>query len=152
MPIAQGPKLRAKGPLPKALLSTKFQVKTHQVAESVGKKVLKIRNIWKSEARVGVGGYCGGRPLLDIATYLRHHRRDIAQTFMIHSPSEILQTCKILRPNSPRGRGVGQKGLKNPENLEKLSPGRGGTGVGDHFGTLPPISVTIHRASPKLLW
>ena len=47
-PIAQGPKLRAKGPLPKAPLSTKFRVKTHQGAGSVGKKVLKIRKIWKS--------------------------------------------------------------------------------------------------------
>ena len=55
---------------------------------------------------------------------------------MVDSPSEILQTCKILGPNSPRGRVGGQKGLENPENLEKLSPGRGGaTGVGDHLGT-----------------
>ena len=47
-PMAQGPKLRPKDPLPKALLSTKFWVKTHQGAGSVGKKVLKIREIWKS--------------------------------------------------------------------------------------------------------
>ena len=47
-PIAQGPKLRAKGPLRKALLSTKFRVKTHRGAGSVGKKVLKIREIRKS--------------------------------------------------------------------------------------------------------
>ena len=79
-PIAQGPKLRPKGPLPKALLFTEFRVKTHQGAGSMGKKVFKIREIRKSEARAG------------------------------------------------------------------------GTGVGDHFGTLPPISVTIDGASPKLLW
>ena len=68
---------------------------------------------------------------------------------MVDSRSEILQTCKILGPNSPGGRVGGPKGLENPENLEKLSPGNG---VGDHFGTLPPISVTIDGASPKLLW
>ena len=45
---------------------------------------------------------------------------------MVDSPSEILQTCKILGPNSPRGRVGGQKGLENLENLEKLSPARGG--------------------------
>ena len=94
-----------------------------------------------------------GRPLWDIATYLCHHRRDIAQTFMVDSPSEILQTRKILGPYSPRGRVSGQKGLENPENLEKLSPGKGGgTGVGDHFGTFPPISISMDRTSPKLLW
>ena len=38
-PMAQGPKLGPKDPLPKALLSTKFRVKTHQGAGSVGKKV-----------------------------------------------------------------------------------------------------------------
>ena len=47
-PMAQGPKLRPKDPLPKPHLSTKFQVKTHQGAGSVGKKVLKIWKIWKS--------------------------------------------------------------------------------------------------------
>ena len=83
MPIAQGPELKPKDPLPKALLSTEFQVKTHQGAGSMGKKVFKIRKIWKSEARAG-----GGR----------------------------------------------------------------GTGVGDHLGTFPPISVTIDGTSPKLLW
>ena len=30
----------------------------------------------------GGGGYWGGRPLGDMSTYLRQHRRDIAQTFM----------------------------------------------------------------------
>ena len=33
-----------------------------------------------------------------------------------------------------------------------MSPGQGGTGVGDHFGTMRHISVTIDRTSPKLLW
>ena len=60
-------------------------------------------------------GYWDGRPLCDIATYLRHHRRDIAQTFMVDSTSEIPQTRKILGPNSPRGRVGGQKTLKNPK-------------------------------------
>ena len=102
-----------------------------------GQKGLKNpENLEKLSPGTGGGGYGGGRPLWDIATYLRHHRRGIAQTFMVDSPSEVLQPCKILGPNSPRGRVGGQKGLKNPENLEKLSPGRGGgTGVGDHLGT-----------------
>ena len=74
---------------------------------------------------------------------------------MVDSPNDALQTHKVSDQNSPRG-GVGrQKSLKNPENPEKLSPGRGGggvTGVGDHFGTMRHISVTIDRTSPTLLW
>ena len=46
--IAQGPKLREKGPLAKALLPTEFQVKSHQGTGSMGKKVFKIREIRKS--------------------------------------------------------------------------------------------------------
>ena len=86
---------------------------------------------------------------------IRHqHRLDIAQTLMVHSPNDVLQSHKVSGQNSPRGRVGGQKSLKNPENPEKLSPGRGGggTGVGDHFGTMRHISVTMDGTSPKLLW
>ena len=44
---------------------------------------------------------------------------------MVHSPNDALQTHKVSRQNPSRGRVGGQKSLKNPENLEKLSPGRG---------------------------
>ena len=62
------------------------------------------------------GGYWGGRPLGDMSTYLRQHRRDIAQTFMVDSPSESLQTHKVSGQNSMRGRVGGQKSLQNLEN------------------------------------
>ena len=43
--------------------------------------------------------------------------------------------------------------MKNPEIPEKLSPGKGGgTGVGDHFGTIRHISINIDGTSPKLSW
>ena len=72
---------------------------------------------------------------------------------MVDSPNDALQSHKVSGQKSPRGRVGGQKSLKNPENLEKLSPaGGGGTGVGDHFGTCPPISISIDGTSPKLLW
>ena len=75
---------------------------------------------------------------------------------MVDGPSEILQTRKILGPKSPRGRVGGQKSLENPKNPEKLSPGKegggGGTGVGDHFGTIQHISISIDGTSPKFLW
>ena len=88
-----------------------------------------------------------------LSAYLRQHRRDIAQTFMVYSPNDALQAHKVSGQNSPRGRVGGQKSLKNPEILEKLSPGEGGgTGVGDHFGTFLPISVIIDGTSPKLSW
>ena len=89
-----------------------------------------------------------------LSAYLCHHRQAIAQTFMVDSPNDALQTYRVSGRNSPRGRDSGQKSLKNPENPEKLSPGRGGggTGVGDHFGTFPPISVSIDGSSHKLLW
>ena len=40
-------------------------------------------------------GHWGGRPLGDMSTYLRQHRRDIAQTFMADSPSDDIQTHKV---------------------------------------------------------
>ena len=73
---------------------------------------------------------------------------------MVDTPNDALQSHKVSGQNSPRGRVGGQKSLKTPENLEKLSPARGGegdTGVRDHFGTFPPISVSIDATSPKLL-
>ena len=73
---------------------------------------------------------------------------------MVDSPNDALQTHKVSGRNSPMGGVGGQKTLKNPQNLENLSPDKegGGTGVGDHFGTFPPISVSIDGTSPKLLW
>ena len=57
---------------------------------------------------------------------------------MVDSPNDALQSHKVSGQNSPRGRVGGQKSLKNPENPEK-----GCTGVGDHFGTFPPIYINI---------
>ena len=34
----------------------------------------------------------------------------------------------------------------------KAGQGGGGTGVGDHFGTIQHISINIDGTSPKLLW
>ena len=55
------------------------------------------------------GGYWGGRPLWENAAYLRHHRRDIAQTFMVDSPSDNLQTHIVSGRKSSRA-GVGGPG------------------------------------------
>ena len=57
---------------------------------------------------------------------------------MVDSPSDALQTHKVSARNSPRSGVGGQKSLKNPENAWA---GVGRTGVGDHFGTLPSISI-----------
>ena len=72
---------------------------------------------------------------------------------MVDSPNDALQSHEVSGQNSPRGRVGGQKSPKNPENLEKLSPGRGGggTGVGDHFGTMWHISVTVDGTSPFMV-
>ena len=64
-----------------------------------------------------------------LSAYLCQHRRDIAQTFMVDSPNDALQTHKVSGQNSPRGRVGGQKSLKNPEKPEKFSLGTGGWGV-----------------------
>ena len=73
---------------------------------------------------------------------------------MVHSPNDALQSQKVSSQNSPRGRAGEQKSLKNPENPEKLSPGKGGggTGVGEHFGTIRQSSISIDGTPPKLLW
>ena len=42
---------------------------------------------------------------------------------MVHSPNDALQSHKLSGQNSPRGRVSVQKGLKNPENPEKLTVG-----------------------------
>ena len=68
------------------------------------------------------GGYWGGRPVGDMSTYLRQHRRDIAQNFMVDSPVESLQTHKVSGRNLPRGRLDGQKSLRNPEKVMKSCP------------------------------
>ena len=68
------------------------------------------------------GGYWGGRPLWDNSAYLHQHRRDITQTFMVDSPSDNIQTHKVLGPSSPRGKIGGQKSLENPKKVMKSCP------------------------------
>ena len=41
---------------------------------------------------------------------------------MVDSPSDNIQTHKVLGPNSPGGRVGGQKSLENPEKVMKSSP------------------------------
>ena len=94
-----------------------------------GQKSLKnLENPEKLSPGQG-GGYWGGRPLGDMSTYLRQHRRDIAQIFMVDSPSESLQTHKVSGRNLPRGRLGGQKIFENPKIAlygGKVKPVRGG--------------------------
>ena len=66
------------------------------------------------------GGYWGGRPLGDMSTYHRQHRRAIAQTFMADSPSDDIQTHKVSGRKSPRGRVAGQKSLENPKKVMEV--------------------------------
>ena len=71
--------------------------------------------------------------------------RDITQTLTVDRPSDTIRTHKVSGPNSPRGRFGGQKRL---ENLEKPRGGWGeGTGVGDHLGTIPHISIMMDEIS-----
>ena len=84
-----------------------------------GQKSLKNFEILEKLSPGEWGGYWGGRPLGDMSTYLRQHRRDIAQTFMADSPSNDIQTHKVSGRNSPRGRVGGQKSLENPEKVMK---------------------------------
>ena len=121
---------------------TKFQVKTHQGAGSVGKKSPKNpENPEKLSPGRGGWGYWGGRPLWDNSAYLHPHRRDIAQTFMVDSPNDAPQTRNVSGQDSQTGRVGGQKSLKNPENPEQLSPTRGG-GVLGWATTLGQCSIS----------
>ena len=110
-----------------------------------GQKSLKNpENLEKLSPRQGKGGYWGGRPLGDMSTYLRHHRRGIAQIFMVDSPVESLQTQKVSGRNLPRGRLSGQKSLRNPVKVMKScpseAPGRAlaRTGAERGRGTIEP--------------
>ena len=72
---------------------------------------------------------------------------------MVDTPNDALQSHKVSGQNSPRGRVGGQKSRENPENPENSRAGRErGTVVGDHFGTIRHISVSIDGTSPTLLW
>ena len=78
-----------------ALQAHKFSGQNSPRGRVRGQKSLKNpENPEKLSLGRGGGGYWGGRPLWDMSTYLRQHRRDIAQPFMVDSPSETLQTHK----------------------------------------------------------
>ena len=62
---------------------------------------------------------------------------------MVHSPNDALQSHQVSGRNSPRGRVGGQKGLKNPESPEKLSPARGGGKSGGR--PLWDMSTYLHQ-------
>ena len=85
---------------------TKFQVESRQGAGLVSK-----RNTNREKNREKIRKNRENR----LSAYLSHHRRDIAQTFMVNSPNDALQSHKVSGQNSPRGRVGGQKSLKNPE-------------------------------------
>ena len=95
------------------------------------------------------GGYWGGRPLGDMSTYLRQDRRDIAQTFMVDSPSDDIQTHKVSGRNSPRGRAGGQKSLENPRKSlgsPSEAPGRALSRTGAERGRII-IEPQNHRTT-----
>ena len=74
---------------------------------------------------------------------------------MVHSPNVALQSHKVSGQNSPRGRVGAQKKSEKSQKSGKVKSrqgGGGGTGVGDHFGTIRHISINIDGTSPKLLW
>ena len=130
---------------------TKFQVKNHQRAGSVGKNSEKSQKSGKVQpGQGGGGGYWGGRPLLDNSTYLCQHRRDITQTFMVDSPNDALQTHKCSGPNSPKGRVSGQKSLETPKKVMKScpskAPGRALARTGAERGRVT-IEPQGHRAT-----
>ena len=52
------------------------------------------------------------------------------------------------------GQGRWAKKSEKSRKSGKVKPkqGGGGTGVGDHLGTIRHISINIDRTSPKLLW
>ena len=53
-----------------------------------------------------------------------------------------------------KGQGQWAKKSDKSQKSGKVKPGQGGggTGVGDHFGTIRHISINIDGTSPKLLW
>ena len=52
-----------------------------------------------------------------------------------------------------QGAGSVGKKVRKSRKAGKVKPGGGGgTGVGDHFGTIRHISINIDGTSPKLLW
>ena len=63
---------------------------------------------------------------------------------MVHSPNDALQSHKVSGQNSPRSRVGEQRILENPENLEKLSPGRGGEGVLGWATTLGQFDISAN--------
>ena len=87
-----------------ALQSHKVSVQNSPRGRVSGQKSLQNSEILEKLSPGEGGGYWGGRPLGDMSTYPRQHRRDITQTFVVDSPSESLQTHKVLGRNSPRGR------------------------------------------------
>ena len=103
-----------------ALQSHKVSGQNSPRGKAGGQKSLKNpKNPEKlSLGKGGGGGYCGGRPLWDNSADLHQHRRDITQTFMVDSPSDNIQTHKVLGRNSPRDRVSGQKSLENPEKVQ----------------------------------
>ena len=70
------------------------------------------------------GGYWGGRPLWVNSTYLRQHRRDITQNFMVDSPGDKIQTHKVSGRGLPRDRVGGQKSVENSEKVMKSCPSK----------------------------
>ena len=101
---------------------TKFRVKTHQGVGSVGKKVVKILKIRKSQARArgegtGVGDHLGTCPPISVS---------IDGT----SPKVLwwIALLKVYKPTKFRGEtyqgagSVGKKSLRNPEKVMKSCP------------------------------
>ena len=120
---------------------TKFQVKNHQRGRVDGQKSLKNpENPEKlSPGRRGGGE---GTGVGDHFGTIRHISTniDITQTFMVDSPSDNIQTHKVLGQNSPSDRVSGQKSLENPEKVMKScpseAPGRALTRTGAKRGRI----------------
>ena len=123
MPIAQGP-LGRRVPYPRRSYPPSFGSKLTKGQGRWAKKSEKSRKSGKVKPGQGGGRYWGGRSLWDNLAYLHQHRRDIAQTFMVDSPSDTIQTHKVLGPSSPRGRVGGQKSLENLEKVMKSCPSK----------------------------
>ena len=82
------------------------------------KKSEKSRKSGKVKPGRG-GGYWGGRPLGDMSTYLRQHRWDITQTFMVDGRA-------LARTGAERGRTTieprGHKSSQSHETNNQLGP------------------------------